>query len=167
MTKEQVDTMLCSYRECAGRCAHLENAIKDVDREIATAVMYLTDDMAALQAQRITDMPHGTGISNPTEQIAMLIVNGNEPDYLRSMRRERSNLMMELEDKQRVIRYVDGWLCGLSDRQSWVIRKHMIDGEVWNEVANLYEHEYGEHLSDRTLRRMMKAALSCIYSIAA
>lgn len=166
MTQERVRGMLSGYMRNKARKGHLEAEIKKMDREYQRTRSELVDTLAGPRAQVITDMPHGTGISDPTAQLAVKLAGGWENDELKEMRREIQRKQGCLEDIRTELEYVDAWVEGLPARERFVIEHQMLRQEYWREVEDGYRERFGYEVSRDTLKRTKMQALTLIYQIA-
>lgn len=168
MTHEQVDEMLSKYRESKGRVGHLETYIQMVRPEIELWQRNLLKDAALSTPDRVEGMPHGSGVGNPVENIVIAHVDGYMPDELRVLIRQYEASERELKELRMIIRFVDGWLSGLSDRERWIINHKVIDVDYsWREIMMMYRVQYGEDHSRDALKRIKDRAMMKIYRYAA
>ena len=164
-TKDIVNTHLSRYKEDKARMEHLRVEIdrEKADIEEAERVIELNPD--ALGAQNLSGMPHSTKISDPTAQTAIRLATGWVPKELKIMRDELDELVREFEDKKKRTAYVDAWLLALTERESWVIQKQVIGGEIWRDIMDDYEKVYRVRISQDSLARMKQKALKKIYAL--
>ena len=168
MTHEQVDQMLSRYRESKGRVGHLEMYIQMTRAEVEIWKRHLLHDAALATPDRVEGMPHGTDVGNPVENIVVAYVDGHMPDELRTLIRLLDASERELKELQTIIRFVDGWMSGLSDRESWIINHKVIDTDYsWREIMMMYRVKFGEEHSRDALKRIKDKAMDKIYRYAA
>lgn len=165
MTREKVDELLKAYRFEVGRCGHLETEIAQLQKAIACAMKNLTEDMSAV-AKPLSGMPRGTDISSPTEKIAIMLASGWVPDHVDEMQRELEVLQREYDDRYFTVLFVGSWLNGLTEREQWIVKRQMIDGETWRDIGINYRANFGEEVSKDKLRRLKWRALKKIYQMA-
>lgn len=165
MTAERVDELLRGYRVNAARVEHLTREIAMLERDIARAERGLAEDLAAVRPQQITDMPHGTAISNPTEKLALMLVGGWEPEDLKHMRARLAAMVNARERAQAEAAFVDVWLKALPERERFVVTAQTIDRLPWDDVREAYQGRFGEASKD-TLKRLRARGMEIIYEIA-
>lgn len=156
MTGEQITNILKSYRQDKARQAYLCARIARLNIEIRRATAALAGDVSSLQAQQITGMPHGTTVGNPTERLGIMLADGYETDEIRIMRGERELISAEYDEVTVRVSTADALLSALSERERWVVERHVIDAESWAAIAEMYRAKYGYEVSVATLRRLNK-----------
>ena len=164
MNTDQVDSMLRSYKACKARRGHLQNEVAFAERRLA----YLKENamyMEALGAQQYDGMPHGSGISNPVENLIIKYDDGYTPKYIKQMHQDLAPMRRELFEIKMVISFVDSWMLALTEREAFVIHQHVIEGRYWKDVLDEYEEKWGI-FSKEGLRKMKKKALYKIYEAA-
>lgn len=166
MTKADVIQMIESYRNDAARCGHLEVEIAQQGEYLRQAMANRAEDAAGPQAQQITGMPHGTGVSNPTERIGVALASGYLPDYVRNIEAKLDALKREYDSIRYNVQYVQSWLSGLLDNERFIIQHQMIDRWPWPNVVEAYNAQFGIPLSKDTLRRVKARALNSIFRAA-
>lgn len=102
---------------------------------------------------------------NPVESLVLRYMSGYEPKYIKDLQQDVDKVRDELYEAEMVIRFVDGWLICLTDRERFVILHHVISSETWTEVLDLYEKQYGQ-FGKEGLRKIKKRALNKIYEAA-
>ena len=134
MRREQVMRMLENYRRCAARreCLGLEIPLAEeqLRREREQAVAD-----AALPGHAV-DTPRGNGPGDPTARVAVSFASGYQPHYIREMEGDLSRLRDELRECDTVCRCVDAWRGALSDRERWVLDRHVIGGEMYADLLD-------------------------------
>ncbi len=167
MAPEKVREMLRDYRGYLGRCKHLEKVISTLEHDIASAERNLISDSVSIGGQNMDGMPHGTSISNPTEQVAVRIASGYKPDYLVKMETELKEVKDEYNEKVVTVIFVDAWLKCLPERERWVIENQVIDSVSWRELVCQYPIKFGETRTKRGLQLMRDKAMERIYAFTA
>lgn len=165
MTPEQVDRMLVSYRSCTARAAYLKKQISIMrpQYERARAAMIEGD---VLHAQNLDGMPHGSGVSNPVESLVLRYESGYQPRIIKDLHLDIAIAEDELQEMLMVTETIDGILQTLTEREEFVIRRHIIDAKTWNDVLDEYEGKFGPFGRDG-LRKLAKRALAKLYEAAA
>lgn len=166
MRREKVDEMLKAYRFEVGRCGHLETQIMQLKREIDLCKKYIPEELASIQPQQLTGMPHGTTVSSPTERSGILLASGWQPEYISAMEAELKSLEEEYSERQFTVLFVSSWLQGLTDRERWIVEHQVIDGEYWKDVAAAYRSVYSDECSKDSLKRLKQRAMDKIYCMA-
>lgn len=164
MTPEQVDKMLLDYNRCRSRATHIENQLAIMERQLQQERSRAMQE-EALHAQSYDAMPHDSMPGNPVESLVLRYLSGYEPKYIKDLQQDVDKVRDELYEAQMVIRFVDGWLICLTDRERFVILHHVISSETWAEVLDQFEKQYGQFGKDG-LRKIKKRALNKIYEAA-
>lgn len=167
MKQDEVMRLLAEYRENVARCAYLQIEIDENEKAIADACRTAIEDAATPSAQRLTGMPSGGKIGNPTEEIALMIASGVKPEWVREMENDVVAMRAEFDRIHAKARRVDAWLNGLNARERWVITGHVIDHCSWKELLREYELQFGEPRTKRNLQNVKARALSKIFHAAA
>ena len=162
-TKQLVDEAVKSYAQDKARTAHLEVELADLERRIDKAIISLAGDEAGPKAQRISDMPHGTGVGNPTEQLAVKLASGWLPPEVRDMQGEHRTLQAEYDKTSARVKFVDAWLGALTERESWIVTHQCIQAEFWRDVINDYNREFGGYVTKETLKGLRAKAYKQMY----
>lgn len=165
-TKARVDEALKGYVADRARAAHLALEIAELEGRLSMAEAALAGDEAGPRAQVISDMPHGTGVGNPVEELAIKLASGWLPADIKQMRGELAALKEEHARVAARVGYVETWLSALTERESWVVLHQYSEGETWRNVIEDYRREYGEYISKETLKRMRGTAFRKVYRIA-
>lgn len=166
MTETRVRELLNAHMQNIGRVGHLTAEIERLEREYVRTRADLIDAKAGPKAQTVSDMPHGSGISNPTEQLGMSVAEGFDCEDLRRIRRKIDKARLQLEDAETNKAYVIAWLDGLSDRERFVIEHKRIQHEYWHEVQDDYAEQYNVDVTIQTLQRYELFGLRKIFKIA-
>ena len=168
MRREQVDQMLSKYKESKGRIGHLKIYVQMLRPEIELWEKNLLTDAALATPDRVEGMPHGTTVGNPVENIVLAHLAGHMPEELRVMIRQLDGAERELKELYLIVNFVDGWMAGLSERETWMINHKVIDTDYsWREISMMFRQQYGEEHSRDTLKRIRDRALEKIYRYAA
>lgn len=166
MLPETVDLMLGRYRAYAGRCAHLRVEIERRERVLDALRAQTLADAAAVSAQQYDGMPHASGTSDPTAQIGGRFADGYAPPEVADAEREIAALRAELADKYATVAFVEAWLRGLTEKESWVIEQQIIDCVCWRQVVIGHRLRFGEDYTKDGLKRIKAQALEKIYKMA-
>lgn len=158
-------TLFSKYRNNVSRYKVISVTLNRLNSDLHKALSEMVEEMASIQAQQITGMPHGSGISNPTERVALELAEGRETEEVKSLRLKIEQLNNERTELEYNIQYVEAWLAGLTERERLIIEASCIDGESWYNVMRRYQQVYGIEISKSTIRRMKATALGKIYSI--
>ena len=165
-TKQAVDEAVKSYAQDKARTAHLAVEIAELERRISTAVRNLAGDEAGPKAQKISDMPHGTSVGNPTAQLAEKLASGWLPPEVKEMQGELAKVKVEHQKTSVKVKYVEAWMAGLSERESWIVKHKYIQNEFWREVLEGYEREFGGYVTKDTLKWLRGKAFKSMYKAA-
>lgn len=166
MLPEQVDEMLKSYRECVGRCGHLKSEIDETEKLIAELSATALAD-ASVRAQQYTGMPHGSGVSNPTEQVACMFADGYMPEEIKRLQKELADMKREFRERYPTVHFVEAWMQGLTEKERWIIEQQVIDGVTWRDIMTRCRLKFGIEYTKDGLKRIKARALEKIYKIAA
>lgn len=166
MLKETVDKMLKEYRFCTGRCSFLENEIGMLEKQIEHEMSHRAEYLSEVKVQEISDMPHGTAISKPTERVGIMLASDWMPDEVKEMKQKVNEKKKEADRLYETVIFVQAWLSGLPDRYKWIIEHQVMDGECWHDVILRYKRDFGEELSKDSLKRLRGKALDYIYKMA-
>lgn len=157
--------MLGNYREYAARVAFLEKEIPQLEKLVAELKHSIVDDEVNI-TQVISDMPHGSGISDPTGRLGAMIAEGFTPQRIVEIEQEISRKKSELDFKQPTVVFVDAWLMGLNARERFLIQRKVIDNDMWRNIIYDFSTTYGEHYSKEGLKRILDNGLTKIFEIA-
>lgn len=164
MNTGQVDKMLSSYKACLARRGHLKNEVTIAERQLRFLdenAMYLE----TLRAQQYDSTPHGTDVHSPVESLIIKFDDGYTPKYIKDLHQDFAQVSQELFEIERVVSFVDSWLLVLTERERFVVQRHIIDGCFWKDVLDEYEAKWGI-FSKEGLRKLKKKALNRIYEAA-
>ncbi|MBR3741018.1 MAG: hypothetical protein IKN04_11290 [Clostridia bacterium] len=164
MTSDQVDKMLEDYNRCRSRATHIKNQLAIMERQLQMEKSKAMEE-DALHAQSYDASPHGNGPGNPTESLVLRYLSGYVPKYIKDLQEDVDKVRDELYEAEMVIKFVDGWMIGLTDREKFVILHHVISSETWVEVLDQYEDKFGQ-FGKEGLRKIKKRALNKIYEAA-
>ena len=165
MQPDKVDECLAHYREYSARCDFLQHEVHElkslVERLRSTAV-----EDAVTITQVLTNMPHGTDLSCPTESLAIKFADGYVPGYIRGVEEEIRRRENEYRMKFPTIVFVDAWLKVLNRRERFVIENKTIGGMFWRELVIEYKREFGEEYSRQGLKKIRDRAVEKIHKVA-
>lgn len=166
MTPEKVDCLLRDYRSNLARCKYLEGLIPVLEEEVSALRQKAADDSVQLRGPSWDGLPRDTNLSNPTQDIGILLASGYQPDLLKEKEGELKAVREEYRRKVPNVIFVEAWLKGLTPRENWIIQHHIIDAMTWNDVMTEYERTFGENRTKRCLQTLKRRALKKIYSYA-
>ena len=165
MQAERITELITQYKSNKGRLAYLCVQISDLEDRMQKEVAYRYVD-EVLKPAVIDGMPHGNQVGRPTENIAVRLADQVPSASMREMQSEYAELCSERRKVEQSVRTVDAWMQALNDKQSWVLRMHMIENVSWRELTSAYHRHYGEWASKDTLKRIKQKALDKISEIA-
>ena len=165
MLPQRVNELLTDYRKNKGRCNSIYAEIALLEHDIETLKRNAVYDLT-LKGHSLDGMPHGTGISKPTEAAAIRLAGGYLPDEAIEMQQRIKSLQNELNALNLATTLVEAWLTGLSLQERFVIQAHELDNVPWRLIGFSYEKEFGEMRSVDTLKRLKRKALQEIYAMA-
>lgn len=165
MKAEKVDEFLANYREYSARCGFLEHELREL-RRLADELKKtaLTDAISITQV--LSDMPHGSGISDPIGRLVEKFADGYMPDYIVELELEITNKENEYKRKIPVVVFVESWLRVLTKRERFVIENKTIGGMFWRELVMEFKKEFGEEYSRQGLKKIRDNAIEKIHRIA-
>lgn len=166
MTPERIDEIIKSYRFDKGRCGHILMEMQTIEKQITAEKNFIAIDLAAPHAQQITDMPRGTGISNPTEKHGIMLADGYKSPELIALENKLNALQSEYDKCIENTSYVEVWFSGLSERERWVVESQVVDGLSWKSTVADYISKFGDDTSKDTLKRIKDKAMKRIYQMA-
>ena len=165
-TEEAVNAVLATYTSDKARAEHLKVEIENITQLIAEMEKSVAANAAAIGAQALTGMPHGSGISDPTASTAIRLASGWEGEDIEQLKAEKRDYEAELKQRLRTVAYVDAWLTALTEREAWLIRKQVLNGEFWRDIVDDYSRDYQFRISQDTLARIKQKAMRKIYRAA-
>lgn len=165
MTPEAVDKMLEHYRENKARCELLKKMIAELRDTAASARATMRAD-AANGVQVLTGMPHGSGVSNPTERCGMLFASGYVPEGIQEIEDEIARYENELRYKSIPVSFLESLLDGLTKKEYLIVYGKYIDGLTWRELADSHQKQFGVYISLDAMKRINKKAKQKLYQIA-
>lgn len=161
----EIDKLLSDYRVNKARYDHLYLEAMTMMLQInAEAIRAIAND--SIHAQQYNDMPHGSKVSKPVEDLALRYMDGHLPDVLKGWMQESEEMQRELRELETNILYVDTWLGALSDKERAVITEHMIEGKTLKEMELTSSLKFGYHMTAVGIRVIKRKALQKIYDIA-
>ncbi len=165
MQPEDVKKCISSYRACSARCAYLEQEIVSLKGFCERLKNSSVEDAISI-TQKWSAMPHASGVSDPTGDLARKFADGYIPDYILEIEREIAVLEDEYKSKNTVIVYVESWLKALNDRELFVVKSQCINGMFWREVIYGFKEKFGEFYTQQGLKKLRDRAMMKIYEIA-
>ena len=165
MTKAQVDFAFEHYKEYSARCAFLRGQIEQFKRILADLEAHIAEDEISITAQ-YSDMPHGSGISDPTGSVGLRLASGFTPKRVKDTRSGIERLQAEYDRKYPRVAAVEACLLGMSDRERYIVSRKTIENACWREIIDDFAAKFGDQYSKSSLRRMMIAAMEKAYKIA-
>lgn len=166
MQPEKAEEMLLKYKEHKGRCGFLRRAIAEVETDIQQWRANLASDLVNSGGVNMDGMPHGTTVSNPTERMGLMLAAGYVPEGLTEAERRLKRMKDELREKETALAFVESWLQGLTERESWLIEEIYFEKRIYAEVITEYRKKYGIPTNKDGIRRAKKKALEKIFAMA-
>lgn len=166
MLPEKADQMLRDYKPFLGRTKYLSALIPELKAEAAAWRRNLPNELCYVGAQNIDGMPHGSTVGNPTERIGIMLAEGYTPDGLKELEKQITEYEQELREKGIVLRFVEAWLDGLTEKERWIVQMQVIDGAYWREIVAEYHRRYGEEYSKEGLKKIKEGAIAKIHQMA-
>lgn len=166
MRMEDICETLRLHRQSIGKRDLLQIEIAEAEETLKIMQRTVAEDVAAPGAQNVTGMPKGNMVGNPTERLGLMLASGDAPRHIAQLKTDIAELKRELHDLTIRINRVAAWLAGLSERESWVITGHMVNGLTWCDMANEYQRRYGQPRTRRSLQRLKRQALRKIAQMA-
>lgn len=166
MTMEEICEILSQHRQSIGKRDLLQIEIAEAKETLKIMQRTVAEDVAAPGAQNVTGMPKGNAVGNPTECLGLMLASGDAPRHIAQLKTDIAELKRELHDLTIRINRVVAWLASLSERESWVITGHMIDGLTWYDMTEDYQRRYGQPRTRRSLQRLKRQALRKIAQMA-
>ena len=164
MTPAEVDKMLSAYNRCLSRATHIKNQLAMMEHQLEVEKAHILAS-EALHGQSYDSQPHGTGPGNPVENLVLRYISGFEPKYIKDLQRDVDRAKDELFECEMVIKFVNGWMLALTEREKFIIQRHVLDHSTWRIVLDQYEKQYGQ-FGKEGLRKIKKKALGKIYEAA-
>lgn len=150
--------MLTDYeRECMRKtrltlrrwgCAMME--IRRMERRSRTLIELLRDIVPTLQAQKITDMPRGSGVSDPVGR-AVEQMEQRRGEYQRELDEIDKEIRQRQAEYLAVEELMQTWL---TDLQVQIIDLHFREGRTFNYIAGRLGY-----LSERAIRKQEERAV--------
>ena len=165
MQPEEVKRYIDEYRENAARCAYLEREIKDLEILLERMKNNQIADSISI-TQKWSAAPHGSGVGDPTGQVALRHADGFTPDYIIDLENEIAQKREEYRLKSSGVIYVDSWLKCLSERERYVIESQCIRGAFWRDIVTGFKEKFGDIYSPQGLKKIRTRAMNKIYKIA-
>lgn len=165
MLPETVDRILNDFTTDKARCAHIEAQIAQLEHEIERLKRNAAAELV-LPARAFDGMPRGNAITRPTENTALRLADGYEPEEIPELRRRIEELRAEKKQRELNCTFTQAWLTALPERERFIIEHQTIQKLPWRIVIQRYTDEYGIEYSKDTLKRWKKTAQQRIYAIA-
>ena len=165
MLPQHVDEMLKRYRAYLGRCEHLAVQIAITEQELKMYRSSMVAD-ASIRAQQYSDMPHGTDVGNPVQDVAISFASGYEPPHVRELQAELDDMKREYTQKLITVKFLKAWMQGLSEKERWLIQEQVINGTYWKVVVIRWNTLFGDGYSKDTLKKIKTKAMEKIYEMA-
>lgn len=165
MQPEKVDEMLMNYQQYVARCDYLKHIMLKLHQQEAIARAQMANDLVHI-TQTLSDMPHGSGTSDPTAKAGLKIASGAVTEQVADILEQIHYYEGELNEKSTTITYVESWLKCLNPIEKFVITNKTIYGMTWRELIVLFKNEFGVLYSKNGLRNILRSAMEKIYAIA-
>lgn len=165
MLRESIDEMLACFREHSARCEYLKREIPRLEHTAHIMRKNMVEDSISVTAV-LSDIPHGSGVSDPVGRLAEKLADGYVTDHVRQIEEEIAKKRAELQHKSITVEFVPIWLEALNSKERFIVEKQVLDKLFWREVAREYEQQFGEMYSKHGLKAIRDAALAKIYRIA-
>ena len=166
MSPEKAINMLMEYKMSVGRCEYLKALIQKLRKDEIYLIAHAAELIAMSGGGGMDGMPHGTTVGNPTEKKGMQLAGQAESAELKSIREEIRAAEDELRHREFITTFVDAWLCGLKEKEKWLVESIYFEQMTYRQIVPKYEERYGEHCSKDNLRRLKKKALDKIADFA-
>lgn len=154
--------MLTDYeRECMRKtrgmltrwgCAMME--IRRMERRSRTLIELLRDIVPTLQAQKITDMPRGSGVSDPVGR-AVEQMEQRRGEYQRELDAIDAEIRQRREEHQMIEDLMRLWL---TDVQIQIIDLHFREGRTYEYIAGklTYYDRYVQKLEEKAVKKLSR-----------
>lgn len=165
MEQGEIMTLFRAHKRTVAREAYLRERIALLSESIEDMRRTALED-GIHTTQQLTGMPRSGRLSNPVENLAVMLADGDDPPHIKAMAHELRQLQRERRELLFDIRTVEALLTGLQERERFIIEKNLIDGLTWAQLIDCFEGRYGFHMSVEGLRRARKAAIATLCIIA-
>lgn len=165
MTREQVDEHISAYLVQRARCDYLQLRIAELEKQLKEASADKIYDLVSITA-KISDEPHGTDVSKPTERAAVKLADGYEPPQVKQLKRTLVVVRQYLALAETEVAYVDCWMRALSDMEYKVVYFHGIEKRTWGECVNELQSQYGTYYSKPGLKKIYQRSMERVYRVA-
>lgn len=165
MNTETVDRMLGEYLSNQALVKHLENTASILRKEAANAADVQAEDLIHLTQSWSTD-PHGNNVSQPTENAAVKLADGDAERRSKAILAEVERIEKRIETIRDDMRYVEAWLSALNTKEKIVVDCKAIQKLFWRETAVYIEKTFGVAYSAVGLKRIYHRAMEKIYALA-
>ena len=161
MNAELVDTMLRGYKGNKARSEHLRLEIERVEQNLLIeSNNAIAND--AIHAQQYSDMPHGSEVGRPVEDLVMKYAGGYVPPLVMGLQNELIAMRREYDLCIGCVRYVDAWMQALNEREREVVTLQLIEGLYWSDVLYQLSKKYGLVFSKGGVRNIRNRAMEKI-----
>ena len=154
----QVIELFQNYRANKARLTLLNERKEEIRQEIDRMKESILEDHQHISPS-LDGLPHGSGIGNPTQSIAVMMADGTTPE-IQQQEKKLMEIMQEAACLVRLAKYADILLEGLPEKERFVIRSHLIDGCTWEETAAGFEKQFMYPYTTEGLRKIQKRAVS-------
>lgn len=160
--RDQVMQRLVNLREDRARCEYLRMEIPRLQRTIDSLREEIVDNEVHI-TQTLSDMPHGSGTSDPTGRLGLKLAGGYEPAYIREIELEIAQKRAELEHKEVCVWCIETGLKCLTDKERFLVEHKYVRGDFWRNIIEDFNNSFGEvYVSKEPLKRTIERALETI-----
>ena len=154
----QIIDLFQNYRANKARLALLNERGAGIRQEIARLKESILEDHQHITSS-MDSLPHGAGIGNPTQSIAVMMADGTTSEIQQQEKKLRK-ITQEAVFLNRLIRYAEILLEALTDKERFVIQNHMIDGKTWEETTAEFGEKFTIPITVDGLRKMQRRAVN-------
>ena len=165
MDRAKVNELLKMYRQNKTRLASIRVEIQLANLRIEHLRQNAIYDLLP-KGNPIDGMPHGTGRRSPVESAALKLASGYLPEEAQELQHSIEKLQYESSSLEIYVLYVEAWLTALTERERFIIERHILDDAPWRLLCFEYGKRFDIEPSKDTLRRMQVKALEKIYAAA-
>ena len=167
MTRENVEKYLKEYRENSARCQYLTREIERLQKTVLELRAAIVSDQINI-TQVITDMPRGSGTSDPTGKLGAKLADGFEPAYIEEIEEEIRLKQLELKYKDVIVWSVETALKSLTPKERWLIDHKYIQEDFWRNIVEGFNDEFKEGYNNKdTLKKMIDKGLDTMARVLA
>ena len=149
----QIIDLLRNYRANKTRLAFLNEQAIEAQQEISHMKENILEDNQLITAH-LDGLPSRSGVTNPTQSLALMMIDETSPAIQAKMK-SLQQITAEIDSLSRLVRYAEILLEGLSEKERYVVQRHMIEGYSWNEIEEAGKY----HLSIEGLKKIQKRAV--------